>query len=970
MKNSRQLFVAIILSLITSTAHAYWVWSPESGKFVNPENAVQDTADEQYDYAMKLYRQKNVKEAADQLKVLLKKYPASRIAPEAQYRLGTIYEETDDYMKAFGAYKILLESYPQSERIPEVVEREFRIANLFLSGKKAKLMGLEILPSLPRATQIFKHIVDHAPYSEFGDKAQFHLGLSYKKWAHYAEAIEAFQALIDNYPQSPLASQARFQVAEAAFLLSKSQVRDQRMLDDASKQLDRFLTRYPDTEASEKAEKLRQLIDEKNAEKSYRIGLYYEKEDYLSSALIYYSEVASRYAHTRWGAKAKEKVKSLSETAAYHEDMDKRLEQEKAFLQTKLAEVGATDAHKREEIEKDIQKLDKKSAGLSKNKREDLKRKQKDLSRREKELRQKFKNLKEKQQLLKKNPSEDFKRVLDRWQASLEEEKAALAEDKRQLSSAYEELGVRQKGVLGLPVSMEADTPVEKIRQMGAKKLYRISRQKKEILEAKEAFYKKHGELTYQLAGTTLPPTAGELNLAHHEQAKQLLDTQQSLRKMEMDLNIKHRLYEKEFGGGLRKSLDQSFDALNPFEGRKPEDQPVEELLEQRMHLREKMTASESMVETLTQAFDKELAMTEQRRLLENIEVKDQPNPRELRHTIRAREKEIRQRYQEIEDRHKRKKQLSKQLENTLQQRVDRNLFLKAGQILTAPVRTLGRGARSFFVGLPTKEVELTQTAEKINSPSEETAEAKKLKEEIEFESLLIEARSREIKTLEKELEILKAKASLSGGYRFRSAIVTVPYDVIGEAIENAQRIVPRKDRQDVLMSKIQKETEKLEKMRQEIAGLDALIAKKTPAGALPPTSQEGQTSKVDESLLKQEIEDLQSHIEAEKRILQGQDNSSKPHSRIRRKLKGIEKQIQELITDENKLEGDESQILEKRIQQIDKMIPQVSSKAVSQDLLTERDRLEERISEIASRKSFLAREKDRFRVSKTPVSA
>src|SRR3989338_7101235 len=96
MKN-KILLILLCFTFITCGvapgAHAYWVWSPESGKFVNPEGAVQDTAEEQYDYAMRLYKEKDLAEAAEQLKGLLKKYPGARIAAEAQYRLGTIYEE-------------------------------------------------------------------------------------------------------------------------------------------------------------------------------------------------------------------------------------------------------------------------------------------------------------------------------------------------------------------------------------------------------------------------------------------------------------------------------------------------------------------------------------------------------------------------------------------------------------------------------------------------------------------------------------------------------------------------------------------------------------------------------------------------------------------------------------------------------------------------------------------------------------
>src|SRR3989338_5182899 len=159
MKMKKVYAFLLLLIFPSASSQAYWVWSPEAGKFVNAEGAAQDSAEEQFDYAMKLYREKNLEEASEKFKEILKRYPQARVAPESQYRLGLILEEKGDYLKAFKAYKSLVKSYPQSERFNEVIEREFRIGNVFLSGKKAKLAGLEILPSLPRAAKIFEHIV-------------------------------------------------------------------------------------------------------------------------------------------------------------------------------------------------------------------------------------------------------------------------------------------------------------------------------------------------------------------------------------------------------------------------------------------------------------------------------------------------------------------------------------------------------------------------------------------------------------------------------------------------------------------------------------------------------------------------------------------------------------------------------------------------------------------------------------------
>lgn len=1018
-------------------SHAYWVWSPESGKFVNPEGAVQDTAEEQYDYAMQFYKEKNLDEAANQLEGLLKKFPGARIAPEAQYRLGTIYEEKSDFQKAFKAYKVLLESYPQSERLNEAIEREYRIGNLFLSGKKGKLMGLEVLPSLPRAVEIFQHIVKHAPYSDFGAKAQFRLGLTYKKWNHFDEAVQAFQTLIEQYPKSELVPDARFQLAETSFMRSQTSYRDQRALDDAMGQIDHFLTRHADAGAtSEKAAKLRQEIDEKNAEKNYRIGLYYEKENYLSSALIYYGDVASRYPHTRWGDKAQAKLKTLKEPADYLNAQEKEIRQEIEITNAKLKGV-TDDSLERDRLKRQMERLKQRQKSLEQNKSESIKRRKDDLKRREREWKDKYKKLEKRKKLLKKNPSEDFKRAIDRWSASLQAEKEAFSEEKEQLATWGEELGLRKKNLNleMLPFMGEAPSELEKVRRVEAKKLYKVAGEKKTLLEEKEVLYKQHGEVATLLEefeakrlglaeeekewSSVLETAGGELK-SRHEKIK---IAREEIKRLEEELRKKRSLYEKRFGiprwlgwvttptGTVARStagiVTKSLDILNPFDSSgRLTDKNLEELLERRMHLKEKIAAQRNLTETLTQAFDAELALQEQKRLLESLEQTEKIDPHELRKSIKKLEKDIRSRYEEIEDRHKRVQKLLEELEGLTRQTQKTRRLPSAARAITAPALGFARLTKAFVVGLPNKDVEITQSASSLKADAATAETAQRLKEEIELESLLIDGKNREIVNLQRELEIMRAKASLAGGFKFRSAFVKVPYLFIGEAIESANRLVPKKNRQEVLIQRLDRETRELEVFKQELKNMEAVIEKKTsgagsaavpipqPGMMLPPTAGTEDSPAKDtseEAALRAEIQQMTERLEIqeksyrqEKAVLESeletlseeagaarkdkgwarqQKQFGAREEKLRKELKGLQGDLAKIIRKESELEGEESKILEKRIQKIDTVIQKVHSKALSQDLLTERQRMEDRLSQLESRRSFLVKELERFQL-------
>jgi hypothetical protein len=67
------------------------------------------------------------------------------------------------------------------------------------------------------------------------------------------------------------------------------------------------------------------------------------------------------------------------------------------------------------------------------------------------------------------------------------------------------------------------------------------------------------------------------------------------------------------------------------------------------------------------------------------------------------------------------------------------------------------------------------------------------------------------------------------------------------------------------------------------------------------------------------------------------------------------------LIDQELAIEKQERSILEKRIAEADKVMPSVTSKAMQQDLETEKARIGQRLSDLATRHDFLSKEKERF---------
>jgi outer membrane protein assembly factor BamD len=308
----RTSIVAIfILYFLVGPALGYWIWTPESGKWENPKYAAKDTPEDQMAYAKKFYEANNLKDALREFKKLLKYYPLSKEAPTAQYYVGRIMESLDNLYEAFKAYQKVIDTYPYTELVDDVIEREYKIADAFFSGKKIKIIGKWQMPAKDKAIEIFKAVADNAPYGKYADLAKFKAGLSYKDIQDYNSAILMFKDLIDRYPSSSVIDKARFQLAECSKLLAVKPAYDQAPTNLARKEFEDFLKKHPDSKLAPDARQVVDKLKSREAENAYETGKFYEDRHAPTSAIIYYKDIVQNYPDTEWTKKAQERLNEL-----------------------------------------------------------------------------------------------------------------------------------------------------------------------------------------------------------------------------------------------------------------------------------------------------------------------------------------------------------------------------------------------------------------------------------------------------------------------------------------------------------------------------------------------------------------------------------------------------------------------------------------------------------------------------------
>ncbi len=304
------LFVSMLLAfaVLAPSVHAYWVWSPDLGKWVNPKNASKDTPEEQFAWGMELYNKKDWDRAIEEFEKLPEAFPSSRLAAEGVFYIGLAWEERKDLAKAADAFQKLVDRYPYSDRIKDAVKREFEIANQFADGAKMKLVGVPLLSGQEKALDIYKHIVKSSPFGTYGDQAQFRIGEVYKAQAEFEEAQKAFQAVVDEYPSSDLVSKARYQIAYCSMQASKKSQYNEQYAQRAIEEFEGFKNTFPGDQQTLEADESIKALRAKKALSNLETAQFYEKQGKLASAKVYYQEVASKYSDTPSGEFARKKM--------------------------------------------------------------------------------------------------------------------------------------------------------------------------------------------------------------------------------------------------------------------------------------------------------------------------------------------------------------------------------------------------------------------------------------------------------------------------------------------------------------------------------------------------------------------------------------------------------------------------------------------------------------------------------------
>jgi outer membrane protein assembly factor BamD len=279
----------------------------QNGKWQRPR------AKEQMDVAEQAFNKGDYSTTLRAAHRVLRVWPLSDYAPDAEYFIGRCLESKGKDEAAFKAYQNIIEKYPRSSRYEDVLWRQFEIAKRFLGGELFRLWGyIPLYTSMDQTAEMFSKIVNNGPYSDVAPHAQLRIGAAREKQKNYADAVKAYETAADRYHDHPtIAADALFREGISYARQAATAEYDQNTAAQAIASFTDFITLFPNDQRVPRAQRAIAKLKAEQVRGNFQIARFYEQSKKWNGALVYYNEVLQLDPTSPYAAPARQRIESL-----------------------------------------------------------------------------------------------------------------------------------------------------------------------------------------------------------------------------------------------------------------------------------------------------------------------------------------------------------------------------------------------------------------------------------------------------------------------------------------------------------------------------------------------------------------------------------------------------------------------------------------------------------------------------------
>jgi len=314
MQRSTTLLFLFLSIVCASVANAQWWW---------PFGSDRDdlTAETQTSRSEQLFRDAVAREEAGHLrsaarayKKIFNDYPRSEFAAPALFNYAGIHYQRKNWKKSFDAFQRILQRYPEFPRFNEVIAFQFNIAIALAEGDGVRLLWVIPYKALNRSVAYFEIVVSNAPYSDLAPLALMNVAMIHRHQGNSAEAIDALDRLINNYPNTLVSDEAYLNLADTFASLVDGPEYDQGATREAISYYQDFLILFPENERVAIGEEgLRDMRNIYAASKLVIGEFYFHYRNWYQAAEIFFNEAITIAPDSESAARARDYIARITE---------------------------------------------------------------------------------------------------------------------------------------------------------------------------------------------------------------------------------------------------------------------------------------------------------------------------------------------------------------------------------------------------------------------------------------------------------------------------------------------------------------------------------------------------------------------------------------------------------------------------------------------------------------------------------
>jgi TolA-binding protein len=310
MPSARAL--AFVLAVLATAAGCSWTRAVGLGPELGPNDPAKgDTAEVLYEKAQRLFAAQQWSDAADVFGKIWRDQPHHPLASDARFYEAESRYGQGKYDGAFELYKGYLKEHPLTPHAPLIQRRIFDV------GKYTILVGREaFFDYASQGVEELDYLVSAFPHGDLADDALIFLADHEFEEREFDDAIAHLHDLIDSYPTSEWALEARRRLAKAyreknrgsfydADVLKRSRAQYLAYIDLVSADADRR-REYASELASARAEL--NDVEEQLAVKGLEAARFYERSGNAEAARSELRNVVRDYPKSRAAAQARSEL--------------------------------------------------------------------------------------------------------------------------------------------------------------------------------------------------------------------------------------------------------------------------------------------------------------------------------------------------------------------------------------------------------------------------------------------------------------------------------------------------------------------------------------------------------------------------------------------------------------------------------------------------------------------------------------